>query len=222
MRILRRRVQCKQYFPGENYQPEVHAFCGVVRRKCPDRCSYNNAVVVKLREFRREDFDTLWRIDQKCFEPGIAYSRLELATYIRRRGAFTLVAEAGAIEAGIPSREEMPTAHPVLAGSGKPEILGFIVAEATRRGVGHVISIDVLPEARRLGVGSRLLAGGEDRLRAAGCHDVVLETAADNQAALTFYKRHGYDIVKTVPRYYSNGVDALALNKSILTRSADR
>lgn len=154
--------------------------------------------------------------------PGIAYSRLELATYIRRRGAFTLVAEAGAVQAGISSREEMPAAQLVLAGSGKPEILGFIVAEATRRGIGHIISIDVLPKARRLRVGSRLLAGGEDRLKAAGCHDVVLETAVDNQGALTFYKRHGYDIVKTVPRYYSNGVDALGLSKSLPTQSAGR
>jgi ribosomal protein S18 acetylase RimI-like enzyme len=44
---------------------------------------------------------------------------------------------------------------------------------------------------------------------------VRLETAVDNLPALTFYKRHGYDIVKTMPRYYSNGVDAFSLEKAL-------
>ena len=56
-------------------------------------CGYNGEMEFGLREFRREDFDSLWRIDQACFVPGIAYSRLELAAYIRLRGAFTVVAE---------------------------------------------------------------------------------------------------------------------------------
>ena len=39
----------------------------------------------------------------------------------------------------------------------------------------------------------------------------------DNLAALAFYKRHQYFVVKTVPRYYSNGVDALVLEKDLLS-----
>lgn len=175
---------------------------------------------IKLRGFRREDFDTLWRIDQECFVPGIAYSRLELATYIRRRGSSTFVAETAAVRAGIPSWEKMLPGQAVPADPANSGILGFIVSDLNRRGIGHIISIDVLPEARRLGVGSRLLAAGENRLRTAGCHGVVLETAVDNQAALAFYKRHGYHAVRAVPHYYSNGVDAIVLAKSLLIRSA--
>ena len=59
-------------------------------------------------------------------------------------------------------------------------ILGFIVAEAGRRSTGHIISIDVLPESRRLGIGSQLLNAAEKRLRIALCHTVTLETAVDN------------------------------------------
>jgi len=151
-----------------------------------------------LREFRRADFDSLWRIDQECFAPGIAYSRLELAAYIRLGGAFTVVAEAVG-----------------RAGDSAAKILGFIVAQANRRGVGHILTIDVPPASRRLGVGSKLLATAEERLRAAACHSVVLETAVDNAAALAFYKRHQYCVVKTIPRYYSNGVDAFVLEKEI-------
>ena len=57
---------------------------------------YNNSVhTFIIREFMPTDFETLWRIDQDCFPPGISYSRQELKTYMRRRGSFTLVAVEG-------------------------------------------------------------------------------------------------------------------------------
>lgn len=153
-----------------------------------------------IREFRRGDFNSLWEIDQKCFPPGISYSQLELLTYIRRLRSFTLVAER--------TNGSGPG-----AGDGSP--VGFIVAEAGRQKTGHIITIDVLEEARRSGLGSRLLAAAEQRLKEAGCRSVFLETAVDNRAALAFYKRHQYFLVKTLPRYYSNGVDAFMLKKEL-------
>ena len=161
-----------------------------------------------IRDSRRDDFEQLWRIDQSCFPPQISYSRLELAVYMRRSGSFTLVAESAANN-GNPRT----SAHPV----GMEEvILGFIVAQAQRRGTGHIITIDVIDRARRSGVGSELLTAAEERLRTAGCRNVHLETAVDNVPALAFYKRHGYNLEKTTPRYYSNGVDAFMLKKDLL------
>ena len=55
-----------------------------------------------------------------------------------------------------------------------------------------------------------------ERQRTAGCRYVHLETAVDNVPALAFYKRHGYNLEKTAPRYYSNGVDAFMLKKDLL------
>jgi ribosomal protein S18 acetylase RimI-like enzyme len=43
-----------------------------------------------------------------------------------------------------------------------------------------------------------------------------LETAVDNVAALLFYKRRGYNVLETFPRYYSNAMDALLLEKDLL------
>jgi len=179
-------------------------------------CSYNDRVEFALREFRREDFDSLWRIDQECFAPGIAYSRLELAAYIRLRGAFTVVAESMTN-----GREPLGKDAQAVVGS-RLNVLGFIVAQATRRGVGHILTIDVPPASRRLGIGSKLLSEAEDRLRAAACHSVVLETAVDNSAALAFYKRHHYSVVKTIPRYYSNGLDAFVLEKDLHSGLRDK
>jgi ribosomal-protein-alanine N-acetyltransferase len=161
-----------------------------------------------LREYRREDFESLWRIDQECFAPGIAYSQLELAAYIRLRGAFTVVAES------IKDRREKTGT--VASGEGPSlELLGFIVAQVARRSVGHILTIDVPSASRRFGVGSKLLATAEERLRVAACRSVELETAVDNAGALAFYKRHGYSVVKTIPRYYTNGVDAFVLEKEL-------
>jgi [ribosomal protein S18]-alanine N-acetyltransferase len=167
---------------------------------------YNNGVEFALRDFRREDFESLWRIDQECFAPGIAYSRLELAAYIRLRGAFTVVAE---------SVVGKPGDNAGSVSESSPKLLGFIVAQVTRRGVGHILTIDVPSSSRRLGVGSKLLATAEGRLYAAACRSVELETAVDNSGALAFYKRHQYSVVKTIPRYYTNGVDAFVLEKEL-------
>jgi len=61
-----------------------------------------------------------------------------------------------------------------------------------------------------------LLDAAELRLRSAQCQLVRLETAVDNVAALLFYKRRGYNVLETIPRYYSNGMDALLLEKDLL------
>lgn len=155
-------------------------------RNPPD---YNSAVATVIRDFKPEDFDTLWRMDQECFAPGISYSKPELRSFIQRLGAFTLVA------------------------ADARKIQGFTVVQGGK--TGHVITIDVSPQARRLGVGSLLLQEAERRLAASGSRGVGLETAVDNVSALAFYKRHGYSVLRTWPRYYSNGVDALVLKKSL-------
>lgn len=166
------------------------------------------SVAFTVRSFESSDFDTLWRIDQACFPAGISYSRAELRFYMRRRSAFTLVATGD----GSPKDGSSLEGEKENPGS---TIAGFIVAEFASQERGHIITIDVLSAARRFGVGSLLLRAAEERLRSNGCRAVELEAAVDNLAALAFYKRHGYHVIRTSPRYYSNGVDALVLEKSV-------
>src|ERR1700686_1118790 len=64
---------------------------------------YNGSVRFRIRQFEQADFEALWRIDQSCFDPQLAYSRPELAFYIRRPGAFTLLAEADDADSKIPN-----------------------------------------------------------------------------------------------------------------------
>jgi [ribosomal protein S18]-alanine N-acetyltransferase len=163
-------------------------------RKTP---GYNGGVPFLVRDFKPEDFETIWRLDQECFPPGIAYSRQELKLYIQRRGAFTLVAE-----------NQNETHH-----STEGLVAGFIVAQSGA--TGHIITIDVAKSARRAGIGSELLTAAEKRLETSNAAAVTLETAVDNTNALAFYKRHGYSVVRVWPRYYANGVDALVLSKDL-------
>jgi ribosomal-protein-alanine N-acetyltransferase len=168
-------------------------------------------VPFRIRQFEKADFDTLWRIDQACFDPQLAYSQPEMAFYMRRPRSFTLVAETEGAE--VPGNG---SAAPGIPGLEIPRfaILGFIVAE-TRRNTGHIITIDVVAEARREGVGSALLRSAEDRMLASGAVAVALETPVNNEAAIRFYKKKGYFVEKTVPGYYSNHMDALVMMKEL-------
>lgn len=165
--------------------------------------SYNRNVEVRLRNATKEDFDTLWRIDQRCFEPGISYTRRELSGYMNLRGAFTIVGETRAAKRNW-------------------EIAAFAVGQQPRRGLGHVVTIDVLPDARRTGLGTRLMQEIESRLGQHGCETIFLETAVDNLPAIKFYKRLGYSVVKTIPRYYLGKIDALLMAKELSTRGEAR
>ncbi|MGA7295071.1 MAG: N-acetyltransferase, partial [Terriglobales bacterium] len=143
-------------------------------------------MLFRIRQFHKSDFDTLWRIDQACFDPQLAYSRPEMAFYMRRPGSFTLVAESSG----------------AAGDNSSSTILGFIVAEARRQSA-HIITIDVVAEARRAGVGSSLLDAAEEHLLQAGAAVVALETPVNNEAAIRFYKTKGYFVEKTVAGYYS-------------------
>ncbi len=46
-----------------------------------------------LRDYDKRDFEAVFKLDRLCFDPGIAYSRPELASYIEQRRAYTVVAE---------------------------------------------------------------------------------------------------------------------------------
>jgi ribosomal-protein-alanine N-acetyltransferase len=152
--------------------------------------------VLQLRVYRPQDFARLLAIDQVCFVEGIAYSEAEMRHFLGRPLAVRIVGEQ----------------------DGK--IQGFIIADRFRprrsqQWMGKIITIDVLAEVRRTGLGSRLLTAAEERLKEAGCTYVSLETAVDNLAAMRFYKKHGYAGLKILPNYYLDSLDALLMGKKL-------
>jgi ribosomal-protein-alanine N-acetyltransferase len=150
-----------------------------------------------IRNYRASDFDRLWRIDQLCFPPGIAYTQMDLTGFITRRKAITVVAEfSGDSE---------------FAGG----IAGFAVAQPIRK-IGRILTLDIIPEARRHGLATCLMQESEKRLRAGGCEQVYLETAVNNEPALHLYQKLGYEILRTLPLYYpAHALDGYLMGKSL-------
>lgn len=151
----------------------------------------------RLRAYDKSDFEHLYKLDQVCFPPGIAYSRAELSSYIARKNSFTLVAEY----------PEGKTAAEKIA--------GFVTVELTHNSYGHVITIDTRPQFRRQGLGTLLIEGAEKKIKDKEGFMVALEVAVDNAAAISFYKRHKYNVLKTLPRYYNGDLDGLLMTKRL-------
>jgi ribosomal-protein-alanine N-acetyltransferase len=157
--------------------------------------------VLTVRKYHPGDFERLLQIDQACFVEGIAYSEEEMRYFLGMPTAISLVGMKGGT------------------------ILGFIIADRFRprrasRSVGKIITIDVAPEAHRSGLGTLLMQAAEAELKQAGCDYVSLEVAVDNEAALRFYKKHGYSVLKVLPRYYLDSMDGLLMEKRLLAVSS--
>jgi ribosomal-protein-alanine N-acetyltransferase len=163
-----------------------------------------------IRAYRAADFDRLWQIDQRCFPPGISYTQMELSGFVTKRNAITLVAEFQ------PEEAKPDGAAASAAGNPADRIAGFVVAHPIRRKFGRILTLDILPEARRYGLGIKLMTACEERLRTLGCVDVYLETAVDNEAAIRLYSKLGYQILRTIPDYYaSHSLDAYQMRKQL-------
>jgi len=149
-----------------------------------------------VRKYQAEDFRRLLEIDRSCFVEGIAYTEEEMSYFLA-----------------------LPTAVSLVGLRGE-KILGFIIADRFRprralRSVGKIITIDVAAEAQHSGMGTLLITAAESELKQAGCDYVSLEVAVDNESALKFYKKHGYSVLKVLPRYYLDSIDGLLMGKKL-------
>ena len=66
----------------------------------------------------------------------------------------------------------------------------------------ELLSLDVLPEARRRGLGSEILREALHEAQARGACEVYLEVDTENAAALALYDRAGFVTRGTRKRYY--------------------
>lgn len=91
--------------------------------------------------------------------------------------------------------------------------VGFVAGERKpSEGCAWIVTIGVLPEYQRRGIGARLLAVSEAHL---SMPVVKLTVRESNQGAITLYRKHGYQPQYTVPRYYSGGETGVVMEKII-------
>jgi [ribosomal protein S18]-alanine N-acetyltransferase len=96
---------------------------------------------------------------------------------------------------------------------------GFALALALGREA-EILSLGVVPDCRRAGVGTALLVSICAVARQRGVEHVVLEVAADNAAARALYAARGFTVVGRRRNYYCQAghlVDALILRVPLVT-----
>lgn len=80
---------------------------------------------------------------------------------------------------------------------------------------GHVISIAVLPQNQRQGVGRALIQEAMDAMLRYKAKECVLEVRSSNTVAVNLYKKLGFEIIRTLHGYYADGEDAYLMAKKL-------
>jgi ribosomal-protein-alanine N-acetyltransferase len=157
--------------------------------------------IYRLRQFKLSDLDGVIRINRECLPEN--YSTLFFMNLFRRFPKTFIVAENSGepvgyimcrIETGIPS---------------------FKILGITKKG--HVISIAVLPEHQKKGVGFLLAQEAIQAMIGYNAKECYLEVRTSNSSAIKLYNKLGFEIARTIKDYYADGEDAFVMARHLPT-----
>ncbi|HEX8709866.1 MAG TPA: ribosomal protein S18-alanine N-acetyltransferase [Pyrinomonadaceae bacterium] len=145
-----------------------------------------------VRPLTVAQLDECWRLDQRCFVDGEAYSRdtFEYLLTAPESVSYRAVTQGGAM-------------------------VGFIVGLVEPDHTGHITTVGVAPEHRRRGIAQRMLQKVEDGFQRRQVRVIRLEVRSVNAGAQQLYRNLGYVVTQRLPRYYSNGGDGFLMIKSL-------
>lgn len=148
------------------------------------------------------DLNGLRQLEKICF-PKDAWPLWDLIGVLTLPNVIRLKAIPGQLEA-----------MPGKAGTNAvPAMVGFIASDQHNEDrVAWIVTIGVLPEFRRRGIGLALLQACEAQIRQPR---VRLNVRQNNMDAIRLYQQHGYYKVGTWPGYYQDGEDALVMEKQL-------
>ncbi len=104
------------------------------------------------------------------------------------------------------------------------EVAGYVMARVelgwgiTKLGLikkGHIVSLAVLEEYRRRGIGTALMLAALEGLKSYEAKEVYLEVRVSNIPAIKLYEKLGFVKKKIIPSYYLDGEDAYLMVKSL-------
>ena len=146
-----------------------------------------------IRDYRPEDLDAAYRLDQSCFEEGISYTRGQIRAFLAREGAIALVVDAE---------------------SAEEDLDAFAIGHVAGRR-GHVVTIDIAVRARKRGLGRRVFEELLERMAQAGAREIRLEVDVRNSDAIRFYERMGFRTARKLPDYYGAGRDGYRMTRRL-------
>lgn len=105
--------------------------------------------------------------------------------------------------------------HYLVAQGEHGELLGWagvmVIADSA-----EILTVGVVPSARRRGIARQLLGGLLAEARRRGAVEAFLEVRVDNEAAQSLYVREGFAQVGRRPGYYEGGrVDAAVMRRDL-------
>ncbi len=118
---------------------------------------------------------------------------------------------------------ELPEAFIVAEKDGK--IVGYIMCRIEyglsalhKFGLarkGHIVSIAVLEQHRRKGLGQGLVEEALQALKNKNCSEVFLEVRISNMDAIKLYEKLGFKVVSRLKWYYRDGEEAYMMGKAL-------
>jgi ribosomal-protein-alanine N-acetyltransferase len=154
----------------------------------------SESATAPVRDYRPEDLEAAYQLDQSCFEDGISYTRGQIRAFLAREGAIAVVVED----------PESPEGN----------LAAFAIGHVAGRR-GHVVTIDISAGARRKGLGAKVLGELLSRMTRAGARDVRLEVDVRNTNAIRFYEKMGFRATRKLPDYYGWGLEGLRMTKKL-------
>ena len=139
---------------------------------------------MRIRSFQDEDLEALCEIDRICFPEDTAFTRAEFAWHVAHPQSITRV------------------------GEGLCKILGFVIARMEMPSFAHIITLDVIPEARNHNIGTSLMKRLHRELKNKGIEMAILEVSTGNSPAQRLYEKLHYRYFETLAGYYGGREDA--------------
>ena len=84
------------------------------------------------------------------------------------------------------------------------------------RGSLYIATTGILPKFQRQGLGALLKSWEVAYARRHGFQRIVTNTRKKNRAMIALNRRFGFEIIRTVPRYYADPVDATVVMELLL------
>jgi ribosomal-protein-alanine N-acetyltransferase len=126
----------------------------------------------------------MYALDLACFEEPFRFDLKSMRRFAQRAGAIVLVAEAA------------------------DKLAGFVIVQWERGRLAYVVTLDVAPGYRRMGLARALMSAAEQEALRSGAERVGLHVFAGNDAAVAFYERLGFEKVGVDAGFYGEGLDA--------------
>ncbi len=135
---------------------------------------------IRIEDASLKYLDKMVEIEKQCFTSE-AFSRQQISYLLTDYNTISLVAKINS------------------------ELAGFIILQLENQDdtvFGHIITLNVATDFRRLGVAQKMLAESENLLRSRGISECRLEVRQDNHVAIKLYKQLGYSEVGMLEHYY--------------------